>query len=200
MRSQLSTPGPQAVQIAQVTPAKNLIHGGSGLPALHRMKSNLEAGVRNFATKFVFPKAKFLQSELTAKQYCMLAVANNNIALPASATVGEFAAMFHRTLEKRVRQIRLNSNTGARVKFIGTFVFSSKLFVATKANLLLKLTIAVQIADLKQGKVPEGFSYKTLRNGYRDYIIKDNDSEEKKEKKKVGLEAFHYFVDRILAS
>eukprot|EP00980_Cylindrotheca_fusiformis_P026004 scaffold15143_cov70-Cylindrotheca_fusiformis.AAC.1 len=55
-------------------------------------------------------------------------------------------------------------------------------------------------ADLKQGKVPEGFSYKTLRNGYRDYIIKDNDSEEKKEKKKTGLVAFHYFVDRILAS
>eukprot|EP00980_Cylindrotheca_fusiformis_P021872 scaffold8709_cov54-Cylindrotheca_fusiformis.AAC.1 len=78
----------------------------------------------------------------------MLAVVNNDIALPASATVEEFASMYHSVLEKRVRQIRLNANTGAR------------------------------------GKVPEGFSYKSLKDGYHDYIVEDDDSEEKREKKK----------------
>eukprot|EP00980_Cylindrotheca_fusiformis_P024318 scaffold11728_cov71-Cylindrotheca_fusiformis.AAC.1 len=173
MKNQLSTPRQGVVQAARVTPAKNLNRGGDGEGILHHMKSSLEPALRNFATKFVFPKAKFIQTDLIARQYCMLAVANNNVALPTSATTEQFAEMYHSTLEKRVRQIRLNSNTGARVKFI---------------------------ADLKQGKVPEGFSYKTLKDGYRDYIIEDDDSEETQEKKKAGLVAFHYFVDRILAS
>eukprot|EP00980_Cylindrotheca_fusiformis_P024961 scaffold12788_cov76-Cylindrotheca_fusiformis.AAC.1 len=119
MKSQLSTTRQEAVQTARVTPAKNLNHGGEGVAALQRTADTLSVAVRNFATTFVFPKAKFLQTELTARQYCMLAVANNDIVLPTHATVEQFAAMYHSTLDKRVRQIRLNSNTGARVKFIG---------------------------------------------------------------------------------
>eukprot|EP00980_Cylindrotheca_fusiformis_P012475 scaffold3068_cov133-Cylindrotheca_fusiformis.AAC.1 len=165
MKSQLSATRQEAVQTARVTPAKNINQGSEGFAALNRMDNTLLVAVRNFATKFVFPKAKFLQTELMAQQYCMLAVANNDVALPMSATVEQFAA--------KVRQIRLNSNTGARVKFI---------------------------ADLKQGKVPEGFSYETLKDGYRNYKIDEYDSEEKREKKKAGLVAFQYFVDRILAS
>eukprot|EP00980_Cylindrotheca_fusiformis_P015949 scaffold4672_cov58-Cylindrotheca_fusiformis.AAC.2 len=169
IKSQLvSTTRQEAAQTAWVTPAKNHNHGGQCVAALQRTADTLLVAVRNFATTFVFPKAKFLQTELTARQYCMLAVAKNDIVLPAPATVEQFAAMYHNTLDKRVRQIRLNSNTGARVKFI---------------------------ADLKQGKVPDGFSYNALRKGYRDYIIDDDDSEEKRERKKAGLVAFHYFVD-----
>eukprot|EP00980_Cylindrotheca_fusiformis_P014930 scaffold4078_cov72-Cylindrotheca_fusiformis.AAC.1 len=148
--------------------------GGRGIAAMHHMNNTLLVAMRNFATTFVFPKAKFIQTELTAKQYCMLAVANNDVALPLSATAEQFAEIYHKSLKKRVRQIRLNSNTRARAKFI---------------------------ADLKEGKVPKGFSYKTLKDGYRNYIIEDkNDSEEKQEKQKAGLVAFQYFVDRILAS
>eukprot|EP00980_Cylindrotheca_fusiformis_P010244 scaffold2276_cov82-Cylindrotheca_fusiformis.AAC.5 len=125
MKNQMSTPRQGVVQAARVTPAKNLNRGGDGEAMLHHMKGSLEPALRNFATKFVFPKAKFIQTDLIARQYCMLAVANNNVALPTSATAEQFAEMYHSTLEKRVRQIRLNSNTGARVKFIGKFFFSS---------------------------------------------------------------------------
>eukprot|EP00980_Cylindrotheca_fusiformis_P000894 scaffold237_cov201-Cylindrotheca_fusiformis.AAC.1 len=154
--------------------AKRTTRKGQGrIAAMHHMNNTLLVAVRNFATAFVFPKAKFIQTELTAKQYCMLAVANNDVALPSSATAEQFAEIYHESLKKRVRHIRLNSNTRARAKYI---------------------------ADLKEDKVPKGFSYKTLIDGYRDYIVEDNDSEEKKKKKKAGLVGFHYFVDRILAS
>eukprot|EP00980_Cylindrotheca_fusiformis_P006717 scaffold1399_cov109-Cylindrotheca_fusiformis.AAC.1 len=124
IKSQLSTTRQEAAQTAWVTPAKNHYHGGQGVAALQRAADTLLVAVRNFATTFVFPKAKFLQTELTARQYCMLAVAKNDIVLPAQATVEQFAEMYHNILDKRVRQIRLNSNTGARVKFIGKFLFS----------------------------------------------------------------------------
>eukprot|EP00980_Cylindrotheca_fusiformis_P007872 scaffold1676_cov71-Cylindrotheca_fusiformis.AAC.1 len=71
---------------------------------------------------------------------------------------------------------------------------------ATLHHMKSNKQLPFKIADLKQGKVPEGFSYKTLKDGYRDYIIEDDDLEETQEKKKAGLVAFHYFVDRILAS
>eukprot|EP00980_Cylindrotheca_fusiformis_P021286 scaffold8194_cov118-Cylindrotheca_fusiformis.AAC.17 len=160
---------------------KRITRKGQGIAAMHHMNNTLLVAVRKFATAFVFPKAKFIQTELTAKQYCMLAVANNDVALPSSATAEQFAEIYqHESLKKCVRHIRLNSNTRARAKYIGKIFFCC--------------------ADLKEDKVPKGFSYKTLIDGYRDYIVEDNDSEEKKKKKKAGLVGFHYFVDRILAS
>eukprot|EP00980_Cylindrotheca_fusiformis_P009854 scaffold2183_cov131-Cylindrotheca_fusiformis.AAC.3 len=167
MKSNLSTPSQETVHTTLVTPAKNLTRGGGGLTALQHMNSSQEAAMRNFATKFVFPKSKFIQTDLMARQYCILAVANNDVALSTSATVEQFAEMYHNTLEKRVRQIRLNSNTGARVKFIGKF--SSRNYSLQQVDSEKQLPF--KKADLKQGRVPEGFSYETLTDdGYCDLL------------------------------
>ena len=80
--------------------------------------------LKSYVGSQVFPTCKFIRSEVEARKICGAAEASKDISLPENTTVDQFVERYYKSVDKKLKNLRVNTQTSARIKFMGKLLYT----------------------------------------------------------------------------
>ena len=80
---------------------------------------SLKSELKTFVIKKIFPKCKFPISDDWARGLCKRAWRDKDVNCPPGTTKEKFAEAYYKKIAERLKYTRINSQTSARIKYIG---------------------------------------------------------------------------------